>query len=184
MTTTTTQGPSAQGPSAQAGATEGDTPPGHDHGSCAGCLDRRQLLTRAGGVGLAAAGVAVLAACGSSSTPSSGAPAAGGTDGAPGGDAGSDGPLAQVADIPVGGALLVESQKILLVQATEGTITAVGSVCTHQGCTVLPAEGNLSCPCHSSTFAFDGAPVSGPADEPLPSVDVHVKDGAVYLGTA
>jgi len=146
---------------------------------CSGCLDRRQLLQRAGGVGLAAAGVALLAACGSGSTGSkdgSGAAATGGADGS----------LAQVADVPVGGSLLVESggEKILLVQATSGTITAFSAVCPHQGCTVIPADSELQCPCHNSMFGLDGARLSGPAKDPLPAVEVHVMDGAVFAGTA
>lgn len=180
MTSTSTSGPSTPiGADTHHAGSSAD-----EHHACAPCLDRRQLLTRAGGVGLAAAGVAVLAACGSGTGSGGGAAATtGGTDTASGGSAG---PLAQVADVPVGGALLVDSggQKVLLVQADAGTITALSAICTHQGCTVQPAEGDLHCPCHNSNFALDGARISGPADEPLPSVDVHVKDGAVYLGTA
>lgn len=100
---------------------------------------------------------------------------------------GSDGPLAQLADIPVGGALSADDgagNKILLVQATEGTVTAVSAVCTHQGCEVQPDDAELRCPCHNSVFGLDGAPVSGPADEPLPAFEVHVRDGAVYAGAA
>lgn len=152
------------------------------HHACGGCLDRRQLLTRAGGVSLAVAGAAVLAACGSSGTPSGG----GGTTASNGGG-GDPEPLAQVADIPVGGALAAtdaDGNDILLVQATEGTVTALSAVCTHQGCQVAPDDGQLHCPCHNSVFALDGSNVSGPADEPLPAVEVHVQDGAVYPGAA
>jgi len=166
-----------------AGKASGTTTDATSHAgehTCGGCLDRRTLLSRAGGVGLAAAGVAVLAACGGSSDPGGAAattPAGGG----------SDGPLAQLADIPVGGALSADDgagNKILLVQATEGTVTAVSAVCTHQGCEVQPDDAELRCPCHNSVFGLDGAPVSGPADEPLPAFEVHVRDGAVYAGAA
>ncbi|CAM5786429.1 QcrA and Rieske domain-containing protein [Cellulomonas persica] len=180
MTSTTTRGPVGTT------APDPDTQPTHDHRSCAGCLDRRQLLTRAGGVGLAVAGAAVLAACGSSATPGGGSSDAASSAGAASSGDGATSPLAQVADVPVGGALLVDSggQKILLVQESQGTITAVSAICTHQGCTVAPGEGDLRCPCHNSVFALDGATVSGPAEKPLPSVEVHVKDGAVFSGAA
>ncbi|MBT0993629.1 Rieske (2Fe-2S) protein [Cellulomonas sp. DKR-3] len=155
-----------------------------EHHACGGCLDRRQLLTRAGGAGLAVAGVAVLAACGSSDSPGTGSGGTGGSAGTDGSDAQA---LAQVADIPVGGALAATDaggNKILLVQATEGTVTAYSAVCTHQGCEVQPDDGELHCPCHNSVFGLDGSNVSGPADEPLPAVEVHVQDGAVYAGAA
>ncbi|GEA85753.1 QcrA and Rieske domain-containing protein [Cellulomonas gelida] len=180
MTSTTTTGP------VSTAAVDDVTQGHHDDTACAGCLDRRQLLTRAGGAGIAVAAAAVLAACGSSSSPGGG-----GTDDTakdPAATPGADGatPLAQVADVPVGGALLVENggEKVLLVQATAGTITAVSAICTHQGCTVQPAKDELDCPCHGSKFTLEGANISGPADKPLPAVDVHVKDGAVFSGTA
>ena len=129
MTSTSTSGPSTPiGADTHHAGSSAD-----EHHACAPCLDRRQLLTRAGGVGLAAAGVAVLAACGSGTGSGGGAAATtGGTDTASGRAAG---PLAQVADVPVGGALLVDSggQKVLLVQADAGTITALSAICTHQG---------------------------------------------------
>ncbi|WP_051682007.1 Rieske (2Fe-2S) protein [Cellulomonas sp. HZM] len=142
--------------------------------TCAGCLDRRQLLQRAGAVTAVAAGVAVLAACGGSSGGSSATP-------------GADGSLAKVADIPVGGALAAtdaDGNKILLIQATAGVVTAVSAICTHQGCTVAPGKGALVCPCHGSTFDLTGAVTHDPATEPLPTVAVHVKDGAVFSGAA
>ena len=83
-------------------------------------------------------------------------------------------PAATVAD--------ASGAKILLVQETEGTITALSSVCTHQGCTVQPGNGELDCPCHGSKFDLSGTPTSGPAKEPLPTVAVHVDGDAVFSG--
>ena len=146
----------------------------HEHGTtCTSCLDRRQMLTRVGTAGAVVAGVAVLAACG------------GGTD-TPAATPNADGSLAKVADIPVGGSLsaVSGSDKILLVQATAGTVTAYSAICTHQGCTVSPGKKTLNCPCHGSVFDLTGAPVSGPAKKPLPPFDVHVENGAVFAGKA
>lgn len=140
--------------------------------ACDGCIDRRQMLV---GTGLALAAVGVLAACSS------------GGEENPGSTPAADGSLAKVEDVPVGGALPAtdaDGNKILLVQAEEGTITALTAICTHQGCTVAPGDGELACPCHGSRFSLDGAVLNGPADEPLAAVDVHVEDGAVFPGAA
>lgn len=144
--------------------------------TCDGCLDRRQVMVRAGLVTMGVAAAGVLAACGGggSDTPSAAAPAAGE-------------PLAQVADIPVGGALSAtgaDGKPIILLQPEAGTVTAVSAICTHQGCTVAPDGDELKCPCHGSVFDLTGGNVSGPAPSPLPPVDVHVSDGAVLPGKA
>ncbi|GEM_PF-279647 len=157
--------------------------------SCGGCLDRRQVLQRAGLVTMGVAAAGVLAACSSGGSGGSGDD--GGTGGDSGGDGGSapaaDGSLAQVADIPVGGAITAtdaDGNKILLVQPEAGTVIGLSAICTHQGCTVAPDGDELHCPCHGSVFDLTGKNVSGPAPEPLPPVDVHVADGAVLLGKA
>lgn len=144
--------------------------------TCDGCLDRRAVLVRAGLVTVGVAAAGVLAACGGGGEPQAAAstPAAGGA-------------LAQVADIPVGGALSAtgaDGKPIILLQPQAGTVVALSAVCTHQGCTVAPDGKELKCPCHGSVFDLTGANVSGPAPSPLPAVDVHVSDGAVLAGKA
>ena len=158
-------------------------PPHHPSGAhdCAGCLDRRQVLVRAGvaAVGVAAAGV--LAACSGSSGGSSEGDDA--TEAAPAGD----GSLAKLADIPVGGALAAEDadgKPILLTQPIEGTVVGLSAICTHQGCTVAPDDDHLACPCHGSTYDLEGKNTGGPAPSPLPPFDVHVSNGAVLAGKA
>ncbi|WP_456845385.1 QcrA and Rieske domain-containing protein [Cellulomonas sp. P5_C6] len=143
--------------------------------TCDGCLDRRAVLVRAGLVTMGVAAAGVLAACGGggSDTPAS-TPAPGAA-------------LAQVSDIPVGGALAAtgaDGKPIILLQPEAGTVTAVSAICTHQGCTVAPDGKELKCPCHGSVFDLTGGNVSGPAPSPLPAVDVHVSDGAVLAGKA
>jgi cytochrome b6-f complex iron-sulfur subunit len=158
-------------------------PPSHPSGThdCAGCLDRRQVLVRAGvaAVGVAAAGV--LAAC-SGSTAGDG----GGSDKEADTPA-ADGSLAQLADIPVGGALSAEDadgKPILLTQPEAGTVVGLSAICTHQGCTVAPDDDHLACPCHGSTYDLEGKNTGGPAPSPLPPFDVHVVNGAVVAGKA
>jgi len=143
--------------------------------TCDGCLDRREVLVRAGLVTMGVAAAGVLAACGGSDTPSGGGAAA------------SGGALAQVSDIPVGGAISAkdaDGKPIILVQPEAGTVVALSAVCTHQQCTVAPEDDELRCPCHGSVFDLTGANVSGPAPSPLAEVDVHVSNGAVLAGKA
>jgi cytochrome b6-f complex iron-sulfur subunit len=135
---------------------------------CDGCLDRREVLVRAGLVTMGVAAASVLAACGGSDAPTRGA-------------------LAQLSDIPVGGAIsaqLADGQPIILVQPTKGEVVAMTAVCTHQQCTVAPKEGQLHCPCHGSVYDLTGANVSGPAPSPLLQFDVHVSNGSVVAGKA
>ncbi|UZN03810.1 ubiquinol-cytochrome c reductase iron-sulfur subunit [Cellulomonas sp. S1-8] len=156
-------------------------PNDHTHASrCDGCLDRRQVLKRAGAVTAGVAAAGVLSACSSGG---------GSTDAATprASTGGGSGALAKVADVPEGGALLVkdaDGKELLLTQASAGTIVALSAICTHQGCTVLADGGELVCPCHGSVFDLSGANVSGPAPTPLPEVDVHVVDGEVLAGKA
>lgn len=45
---------------------------------------------------------------------------------------------------------------------------ALSLTCTHQGCTVKPAEnGEFHCPCHGAVFDREGRVVHGPAQRPL-----------------
>jgi len=137
------------------------------------------------GAGLAAVTVGAVAACGfddsesnagtaasSSSTSSSSAPAAGG---------GTE--LASVADVPVGGGLVLKEQKLVLTQPTAGEIKAFSSRCTHMGCAVGKVEdGLILCPCHGSKFAIaDGAPKEGPAKKPLEPTEVKVSGDKITL---
>jgi nitrite reductase/ring-hydroxylating ferredoxin subunit len=148
------------------------------HG-CAGCLDRRQLLQRAGAVGLGAAVVGVLAACGSGS----GGGGGGGAEAKPGGG----GSLAQVSQVPVGGAVSAKDangKPIIIAQPQAGTIVAMTAICTHMGCEVKPDGKQLKCPCHGSIYSLTGQNESGPAPSPLAPVDVHVSNGEVLAGKA
>ncbi|HTW06574.1 MAG TPA: Rieske (2Fe-2S) protein [Acidimicrobiales bacterium] len=84
---------------------------------------------------------------------------------------------------PVGGGLILASQAVVVVRETGGAVKGFSAICTHEGCTVGTVQGGIiSCPCHGSEFsAVTGAVVQGPAARPLPSVDVAVRHGAVYL---
>ena len=151
-------------------------------------LGRRSVLS---GGALAVGGAALLAGCGGSSTSATGAattPAAttpAETSAAPTTE--DAGPLAQLADIPVGSAVAATlgGKAVVVAQPTAGTAVAFSAICTHKGCTVAPAGAKLNCPCHGSVYdALTGKVLSGPAPRALTSVPVTVKDGAVVASSA
>jgi Rieske Fe-S protein len=126
----------------------------------------------------------VLAACGGGG---SGDTSSSGGGGGAGGGGSSDGVLAQLSDIPEGGAISAkdaDGQPIILTQPEAGTVVGLSAICTHQGCTVAPDGDQIKCPCHGSVYDLEGGNVSGPAPKPLPGIDVHVTDGAVIAGKA
>lgn len=132
-------------------------------------VDRRTVLA----AGASVVGVGLLAACASGSEGSAGSA----VQSSPGG------PLVALADVPVGGAVVVTTaggDKIVVAQPEAGQVVAFSAICTHQGCAVAPEGDRLNCPCHGSVFeAFTGAVVNGPADEPLPAFPVKLDGDAV-----
>jgi Rieske Fe-S protein len=148
---------------------------------------RRTVLR---GAGLAAVTVGAAAACGSGGTDDTSAgssattSASGGASGSSSAGASGGAELASVADVPVGGGLLVAAQKVVLTQPTAGDIKAFSTRCTHQGCAVSSVkDGFIVCPCHNSRFAIaDGAPTAdSPAKQPLATAAVTVAGGKVTL---
>ncbi len=139
---------------------------------------RRGVLLGAGALGAGA----VLVACGGKTAD---APPAAETSDAPS-DAPSDtnagttattaGASAKLADVPVGGGLILKDDAVVITQPEAGQFHAFSAVCTHRGCTVNNvADGTIDCPCHGSRFSVtDGAVVGGPATKPLPSKAVSV----------
>ena len=105
-----------------------------------------------------------------------------GPAGGGGGNGDGGAPLAEVADLPDGGGLVLGDQHVVLVRDGD-QVHGLSATCTHQGCTVSGvADGRITCPCHGSVFdAATGDVVTGPASTPLPAVPVEVRGGAVYL---
>ncbi|GAA0804043.1 Rieske (2Fe-2S) protein [Spirilliplanes yamanashiensis] len=147
---------------------------------------RRGLLAGAGALGA----TALLAACGTEQ-PTDGVGYGTGTGGEPipagsanpgtgndgGGDTGNSGggaALAAVADIPVGGGIILAT--MVITQPTEGEFKAFDKKCTHQGCPVTEVNnGEINCKCHNSSFSIeDGSPTGGPARQALAEKQVKV----------
>jgi Rieske Fe-S protein len=91
--------------------------------------------------------------------------------------------LVAVADVPVGGGVIVGASKVVVTQPSDGEIVAFSSTCTHQGCQVASVDnGEITCNCHGSRFSIeDGSVLGGPAPSPLPTVPVSVEGDQVVL---
>lgn len=95
------------------------------------------------------------------------------------------GVLIPLDEVPVGGvaAVTIDRRPAFIARPTADTVRAFSGVCTHQGCTVVAAGDILLCPCHRSRFALlTGEVLRGPAEKPLPPIDVAIDGGSVILG--
>lgn len=84
------------------------------------------------------------------------------------------------ADVPAVDAAPFTDDKggFYVVQVPDGVL-ALSWTCTHQGCKVSWQSGkrDFHCPCHGSTFAYDGVVTHGPAPRPLDLFPVQVRTG-------
>jgi nitrite reductase/ring-hydroxylating ferredoxin subunit/uncharacterized membrane protein len=72
---------------------------------------------------------------------------------------------------------------VLLVRRGE-QIHALHDRCSHRGCSLHEGElegDSVRCPCHGSTFRFDGSIVRGPATAPQPSFAARLHDGKIEI---
>jgi len=96
--------------------------------------------------------------------------------------------VCDIKDIPVGGtkAFLIKNSTIpyILIHLEDGSFRAYEQKCTHLSCAVYyqPGSGQIICPCHEGHFdAKTGDVLAGPPPRPLPSLNVIVKDQAIYV---
>jgi Rieske Fe-S protein len=95
-------------------------------------------------------------------------------------------PVAAVDDVAVGSYKLFQSPEgdpYILLRVGPERFSAFNQRCTHLSCPVyLNAEKmQLACPCHSGFFSvYDGQPIAGPANRPLASVTVAIKESRVW----
>ncbi|VEG44333.1 Rieske Fe-S protein [Mycolicibacterium flavescens] len=88
--------------------------------------------------------------------------------------------LANVADVPVGGGVIVD--QTVVTQPTAGDFVGFSATCTHAGCTVRDVAGaTINCPCHGSKFNLDGTVANGPATRPLVSKPVTLQGDSIVL---
>lgn len=138
------------------------------------CLSRRSAL---GALTLGTTGAAALAGCGTRSDSFSSVPPVTAEDDA-----------IPLADLPENATTLVnfggQRPFVALVRGTGDDVSAMSGYCTHQGCALAKSEDDseLDCPCHGSRFdASSGAVLVGPADVPLPPVEITVDEDLVRL---
>jgi Rieske Fe-S protein len=84
----------------------------------------------------------------------------------------------------VGGAVLVESNAgvFLLARTGASEFSAIEAVCTHEGCTITGAAGDIYvCPCHGSRYNRNGQVVNGPAKSSLRQYATSMTDGVVTI---
>ena len=70
---------------------------------------------------------------------------------------------------------------IILIRDGGDEFRALSATCTHQKCRVRPATHALQCPCHGSTYDFEGKVLRGPAKRGLASYPVTVKDNQIEV---
>ncbi len=87
-------------------------------------------------------------------------------------------------ELPVWGAkkIVVDGSVLLLIR-TPDEVRAYSAICTHLGCIVGWNEQNreIVCPCHAGRFNTKGEVISGPPPRPLPSYEVTIKEGRIFL---
>ncbi len=94
--------------------------------------------------------------------------------------------VADAADLPPGASRAVyhQGEQVALFH-TEAGIFAVGNRCPHANGPLADGaveDGSVTCPYHSTRFDLaTGNPLCGPATRPIPTFDVKLEDGAIYL---
>jgi nitrite reductase/ring-hydroxylating ferredoxin subunit len=142
-----------------------------------GVVNRRNVLA---GTGIVAVGV-VVAACSSSADVAPSATADTAIEGTKVGATGTV--LAAVADVPVGGGVVISDPPVVVTQPKAGEIKGFTAICPHAGCLVgSVTKDEIICPCHGSRFsAVDGSVIAGPAQEGLSAAAVSVQGTNVVL---
>ena len=82
--------------------------------------------------------------------------------------------------IPESGAIMYPEHNIALIRQGSD-VRALSLSCTHLGCTVLVKGDSFLCPCHGSSFHFDGSLIKGPAERNLDTHRTLLTDRSVRV---
>jgi Rieske Fe-S protein len=148
-------------------------------------VNRRGFIRLGAILGLGPVAASILTACGGgeSSAENGGGKAVGGSVAGGGPKIGKGQAIAKQSEVAANTAFPFTDadtgQQSVLMHLENGEFVAYSAVCTHQACAVAYKDGKLACPCHGSVFdPEDGAAVlNGPADRPLPGVELEVREG-------
>jgi cytochrome b6-f complex iron-sulfur subunit len=82
--------------------------------------------------------------------------------------------------------MLKEGQTSVMVMnnpTKPGSVYAIDSICTHQGCAVdwNGDKKQIVCPCHGSTFNADGTVIQGAATKPLKSYEAKLEGDTILV---
>jgi glycine/D-amino acid oxidase-like deaminating enzyme/nitrite reductase/ring-hydroxylating ferredoxin subunit len=71
--------------------------------------------------------------------------------------------------------LRINGQRVAASRSVDGALSLLSPACTHMGCFVRwnSSERTWDCPCHGSRFHPGGRVLAGPAETPLPAVEVE-----------
>ena len=146
-------------------------------------ITRRRALSSVGGLGLT---LPLLSACGGGQAGQDGVAADGAPTSAdtPAGESagGATAPLTAIADVPVGGGIILANAKLVVTQPTAGEFKCFTAVCTHQSCLVSTVTTTINCSCHGSAFDIStGEVVGGPAPAPLAETAITTEGDQVVL---
>lgn len=94
-------------------------------------------------------------------------------------------PVLDEADLVEGKLVGGRTDKLSVLLLRKGEqLYALDDRCSHRGCSLHEGTLNsdsVTCPCHGSTFRFDGTIVKGPATAPQPAFEVRSHDGKVEI---
>jgi cytochrome b6-f complex iron-sulfur subunit len=70
---------------------------------------------------------------------------------------------------------------LVVMRASDGSLRAFDTKCSHAGCNVRFEGSRFVCPCHGGVYDLDGKNVSGPPPRPLLELAVAESEGALVV---
>ena len=71
----------------------------------------------------------------------------------------------------------------ILIKTDDGDLKAYFATCTHLDCTVQYRQDKkiIWCACHNGQYDLNGVNIAGPPPRPLTPLQVHLKDGEIFV---